>query len=76
MDSKKNLTKDLNRKRSLYFVLVLVLLLLLIYIALEWKTPFDNGGYDLNDPIEESKHGKDSAVILKTKAIKFDTVSD
>jgi hypothetical protein len=73
MEQKKNPTKDLNRKRGLYFVIGLVLLLALLYMALEWKSPFDDGGYDLDEPIEDAQHGNDSTIILKTKATKNDT---
>lgn len=77
MKPKKNLTKDLNRKRGLYFVIGLVLLLALIYTALEWKTPFDDGGYDMDKSIEDVQKQPDSSVILRTKATKRDdTVSD
>ena len=47
MKPRKNPGKDLNLKRGLYFVIGLLLILLLIYIALEWKSSFDNDGYDL-----------------------------
>jgi len=47
MKLKKNPDKNLNRKRSIYFVLALLLILALIYIALEWKTKESNNGYDI-----------------------------
>jgi protein TonB len=47
MKPKKHPKKDLNLKRGLYFVIGLLLILLLIYVALEWKTSENNGGYDL-----------------------------
>ncbi len=47
MRPKKNPGKDLNSKRVLYFVLGLLIILALIYIALEWKTEDDNGGFDI-----------------------------
>jgi len=54
MKIKKNPKKDLNLKRGLYFVIVLLLILALIYIALEWKTFDDNGGYDVGYDILNS----------------------
>ncbi|MFS4494933.1 hypothetical protein [Maribacter sp. 2308TA10-17] len=47
MKLKKNPKKDLNLKRGMYFVIGLLLVLLLIYIALEWKSIDNNGGYDI-----------------------------
>ncbi len=41
MRPKKNSKKDLNRNRSLYFLIGLTLVMLLTYTALEWKT-YDN----------------------------------
>lgn len=76
MKSKKNSTKDLNRKPDLYFIIVLVVLLALLYLALEWRTPFDDGGYDMDEPIEDAQQPADSVVILRTKATNDDTVSD
>ena len=76
MNNKKNPTKDLNQKRGLYFVIGLIFLLVLIYTALECKTPYDNGGYDIDETIENVQQPSDSSVILKTTAINNDTVSD
>jgi len=73
MKPKKNFTKDLNRKRGLFFILVLAILLTLLYVALEWKTPFDNGGYDIDERLEDVQR-PDSSLILRTKATKRDTV--
>jgi len=70
MKPKKNPKKDLNRKQGLYFIIGLVFLLALIYAALEWKTPPDDGGYDLGAPMEDVQKKGDSSVILKTKATK------
>jgi len=76
MNSKKNPTKDLNRKPGLYFIIVLVVLLALLYLALEWRTPFDDGGYDMDEPIKDVQQPADSVVILRTKATKDNVLSD
>lgn len=77
MRLKKNPKKDLNLKRGLYFVLGLLLILALIYIALEWKTPDDNGGYDVgaNSNIESEINPTGVIITTNTKhnsAIEFD----
>lgn len=53
MEPKKNPKKDLNKNRSLYFVLGLALIMILAYVALEWKTYDREICYDcvsLNQP--------------------------
>lgn len=68
MRLKKNPRKDLNRKRSLYFILGLLLILALIYITLEWKTEDDNKGYDVGSFPNKELIKKDSTVVLETQA--------
>lgn len=68
MRLKKNPHKDLNRKRSLYFIFSLLLILALIYITLEWKTEDDNKGYDVESFPNKELIKKDSTVVLETQA--------
>lgn len=70
MHPKKNYNKDLNNKRTLYFVLGLLLLLFAVYSALEWKTKDNTEGYDIEVIKHESETKKDSTVILNTKVKK------
>ena len=56
MRLKKQPVKQLNQWSGLYFIFVLILLLTLVYIALEWKTPPDDGGYDLEGPRTETQN--------------------
>ena len=76
MKPKKNPKKDLTRKRGLYFIIGLVFLLALLYAALEWKTPIDDGGYDLGAPLEDFQQHRDSSVVLETKATKSDSIKN
>lgn len=76
MEAKKQPMKYLNGMRGIYFVIVLVVLLVLIYTALEWKTPSDDGGYDIDAPIEDVQKPSDSAIIIRTTTIMGDTVSN
>jgi len=68
MRPKKNHDKDLNRKRTLYFVLGLLLVLALIYIALEWEIEYDNDGYDVGNSPNKEIVNKYSTVVLVTQA--------
>ncbi|MGI9550254.1 MAG: energy transducer TonB [Aurantibacter sp.] len=47
MEPKKNPSKDLNKRRGLYFLAGLALAMLLTYIALEWKTYDNHNDYDI-----------------------------
>lgn len=67
MRPKKNFSNDLNRKRSLYFVLGLFVLLLLVYIILEWKTAHDTQGYDLGTYPNQEINKEDSSMVLETQ---------
>lgn len=64
MEPKKYPLRHLNSRRGLYFIIVLVVLLTILYFALEWKTPYDDGGYDLNDDRVVPKDTTDSSFIL------------
>ncbi len=70
MHPKKNLNKDLNKKKTFFFALGLLVLLFAVYSALEWKTEDDTQGYDIEVITHETKGKKDSTVILKTKVKK------
>lgn len=68
MRLKKNLNKDLNHKRGIYFIVAIALILALIYIALEWKTEDDNGGYETGGIPDKEIIKKDTTVVLETQA--------
>lgn len=70
MKPKKNIDKDLNHKRGLYFILALLLILTIIYFILEWKTDADNKGYDLGVFQNKELTKEDSTFILETRAVK------
>ena len=53
MKPKKNPKKDINRNRSVYFLLGLLLVLMLTLAAFEWKTYDNTYNYDISMNIED-----------------------
>ncbi len=70
MKIKKNLEKDLNQQRGLFFAIAIVFVLAFIYMLLEWKSAENYRGYDIKVEQRTGIKKNDSSIQLETKAIK------
>ncbi len=66
MDPKKNPQIELKRNSLLYFFVGMTLVLLMAYLALEWKTYYQNDSWDVGN-LKVDKELIEDATILKLK---------